>query len=140
MRRTMLVLIVLAAVLLVPQAASANAPSTGKTSFGVKVFLPKRHGYSFGLAAAGGHVGISVSKGKPLDGELNTYTAKGTATEDAIKANFGKFGTVNLLWHQTGMKSGKPGARCKECALRTLYGFYTGEVRFRGENGFIVLG
>lgn len=108
-------------------------------SFSVEAQLPKSNGYRIAIASNGHRrVELTASNG----GQVARYVVDGRANRNRLDADFGAFGAVSLRF------SGRPAppregileeilGPCRGPDTRRLVGTLRGDVRFRGENGFV---
>ncbi len=134
MRRLLLLLPVLGLLFF-----AAAAQGGGKVEVEPRFQLAGSHGYRLQVSARGATVTIGVSKGASAHaGSSTTYVARGVVGPNGIHADFHQFGAVEVRFHPTSAPArGLP----PDCAgggggAETTPGYFTGTVRFRGEDGY----
>ena len=132
-----------AALLALPAAAGASQALTLKNKgLHLQVFLPASHGYTAILRTSGHHqVTLTLAKGDVVA----SYRTLGTVSRKGIKADFGRFGQMNL--HFRGKSGPRPANlvpsylpflddKCKGRRPVREAGLFRGNIRFAGENGY----
>lgn len=131
----------LVGVTLLAPGAQASPPKRGVFTFpasGPKYEFSLRDKAGFRLrmeADPEGSVTLSVSRHR----QSNAYLVRGKVSKDGdIAANLGRFGRVAVEFRPAGKpKSEKPFPGCHGGPAVTETGVFVGQVRFRGEGGFV---
>jgi hypothetical protein len=104
--------------------------------FSLSADLPKSNGYTVYLDTVG-HRWIELIVNRP--GETAFYLTKGRADRNGIEADFGRFGRLraNFTGHQVETEGVFPG--CHGQKPIKFRGRLEGNIRFRGEKGFVTI-
>lgn len=98
-------------------------------------FTAEANGYRIGVATFGGGVAFQVWRGGKDRQTLTAYLARGVAKPERLQATFGNFGRVSMRFRES-----RAGPR-KVCrfgqAVLKRRGVFVGNLRFRGEGGYI---
>lgn len=94
---------------------------------------PSSGGYKVGVSTFGSAVTLVVSSMNGANLSETVYVARGVATPDRLQATFGQFGKVQMRFHEASRRLVCHGT------LRLLRhkGVFVGNLRFRGENGYV---
>jgi hypothetical protein len=113
-----------------PPAEDEARPPNGFELQGSNGYTISVSTYLDGLSGRG-QVAITASRGK----ESAAYSAPAKVTPDAIRANFGSFGRVDLALHLSGVeKTAKE--KCLHHSETYEAGTYEGSFEFKGEGGY----
>jgi len=133
---------VAAAVLLaLPVSAGATSLVLREKGLHLSTVLPASHGYTAQLRTDGHHqVTLSFFKGEAGV----SYTTLGTVSRKGIRADFGRFGEINLRFRgKSGPRPAElvpfslfPERRCKGRRPVRERGVFAGNIRFEGKNKF----
>lgn len=124
------------AALWLPAAAAAQTPLQARLT------LPAVNGYRVAVVGAGDLAAVSVvRKQGTLRAARTDYVARATVTTGRLQASFGSFGQVAMRFHPSpGGTWSRSGHGCNGATvLTTRTGVFVGELRFRGEDGYISL-
>lgn len=155
MRRSLVTLALLALALALPAAAAAQTPAADghllprlmprklMTKVGAPV-PPARsyrsgfqvetgNGYEVGVSNFGSSVILAVSKDHGKHFSQTLYLARGVATPDRLQATFGQFGEVQMRFREAGVHRVCHGP----FGLTTHKGVWVGNLRFKGEGGYV---
>ena len=130
--------------LLVAPAASSASSRGFESRFG----LEAGHGYQFVVFAQGDTVRIEIGSPHSLYPErlftpqsVTSYVARGTVTRRRIAASFGRFGRIDVRFHQFGKAVALPAKKhCRSPDHFTRQeGVFVGGIRFEGENRYVAL-
>lgn len=134
-----------AALCLLVAPASSPASSRGfESRFGLKV----GHGYQLIVFAEGDTIRIEVGSPRSLSPDnlfaprsLTAYVARGTVTRRRIAASFGKFGRIDVRFHQIGRAVALPAREhCRGPDHFTRQeGLFVGGIRFEGEHRYVAV-
>jgi hypothetical protein len=119
------------------------SPGRSHSHFSPSFRLKTKNGYVVEVYGAGETVAVAVirfvadSRGQA--GSETVYLAKGTATTGRLRASFGKFGELDMRFHQLSNRTWVRPHRVCHGAGRFVnrLGIYTGRFRFRGESGYV---
>jgi hypothetical protein len=94
---------------------------------------PSSGNYKVGVSTFGSAVTLVVSNRNGGNLSETVYVARGVATPDRLQATFGQFGKVLMRFHESSKRTVCHGT------LRLLRhkGVFAGNLRFRGENGYV---
>jgi hypothetical protein len=130
--------------LLVVPASSSASSRDFESRFG----LEAGHGYQLIVFAEGDTVRVEVGSPHSLFPEslltprsLTAYVARGTVTRRRIAASFGKFGRIDVRFHQIGkvaVLSAKEHCLGPDHITRQE-GVFVGGIKFEGENRYVAL-
>lgn len=117
------------------QAAKVPPPSTVTTLASQAEFtLETDGGYLVRVEGNGRRVVLTVERGAGLA----SYFTRGRASPDGIRARFGHFGRVSVRFKASGGESlRRPPKGCEGKAAIMRSGVYVGQIRFKGEDGYI---
>jgi hypothetical protein len=95
------------------------------------------HGYRIGVIGSGNTVLLEVVHGRAR--AITAYVARGTVTPGRLEATFGGLGRIAMRFRRSSNRTpANPHRRCRRghrIVRRT--GVYVGNLRFRGEDGYI---
>jgi len=94
---------------------------------------PSSGSYKVGVSTFGSAVALVVSNQHRGSVAETIYLAKGVATPDRLQATFGQFGKVLMRFHETSRHAVCLGT----FRLVRHKGIFVGNLRFRGENGYV---
>lgn len=155
MRRSLVTLAFFALALALPATVAAQAPAAGShllpplmprklmTKVGAPV-PPLRYyragfqveapgGYDVGVSNFGSSVILAVSKVRSKSFSQTLYLARGVATPNRLQATFGQFGKVEMRFREASARRACDGP----FGLIRHKGVWVGNLRFRGEGGYV---
>ncbi|MGN6475283.1 MAG: hypothetical protein ACTHK4_16760, partial [Mycobacteriales bacterium] len=94
---------------------------------------PSSGSYKVGVSTFGSSVILVVSNKHGQNLSETVYVARGVATRERLQATFGQFGKVLMRFHES---SKHPVCRGTLRLIRHK-GVFAGNLRFRGENGYV---
>jgi hypothetical protein len=94
---------------------------------------PSSSNYKVGVTTFGSSVTLVVSNKHMHDLSETIYVARGVARPDRLQATFGQFGKVLMRFHETSKHAICAGT----FRLVRHKGVFVGNLRFRGENGYV---
>lgn len=123
-------------------ALSAPAPNAAAAAAEVEAEfkLPASNGLRVEVEARGNEVALAVLDDDRAhrSGRYTAYLAKGETLETGVEASFGSLGQISFQFEPASSQSGPGGAHCsKQWIFKD--GFFEGEARFRGENGYVTV-
>lgn len=112
-------------------------PSSSPAPFLSAMVLKPGHGYRVAVLGVGSAVLLEVMRGHR--NAITAYVARGTVTPGRLQASFGDLGSVAMRFRQSSNRTWeKPHRRCKGSGrFVNRRGVYVGDIRFRGEGGYI---
>jgi len=126
----------------VPPVLRAKVPGRIEARSSPAPFLPllvlkAGHGYRVGVIGIGDSVLLEVIHGRAK--AITAYVARGTATPGRLEASFGDLGSIRMRFRRSGeTPSASSDRRCRRGhRILRRTGVYVGNLRFRGEGGYI---
>jgi hypothetical protein len=117
-------------------ALAAEAPRSTITTKApqAELSLQAGNGYSVSVEGKGRTVTLTVSRRLATA----TYTTRGRATPNGIRARFGGFGAVSVHFVPSGKEGRKgPPRRCDGRPAIVRRGVFVGKIEFEGEDGYV---
>jgi hypothetical protein len=159
MRRRVAILVLLASMLGATQARAASGsevlpellpphlltevgkPVPPQPAFHSGFTVSRPHGYEVRVFTFGSAVILEVLHGSRSHLSATAYLARGVALPHRLQASFGRFGKVSMRFRAPGKGKGKgveSVCRFGE-RLSQRHGSYVGQLRFKGEGGYLSL-
>jgi hypothetical protein len=101
-------------------------------------FSLRSKGYKVKVFTYGSSVNLEVSRGSRKNFAATAYLARGVAVPDRLQATFGRFGKVSMRFQPPRQAQVRYKCVFGERLAERL-GSYVGQLRFRGEGGYLTL-
>jgi hypothetical protein len=93
-------------------------------------------GYKVGVSTYGSGLYLEVWRGGRVQRTMTAYLARGVAQPERLQATFGKFGKVSMRFRRS--RNREPAKACPFGRLLIRQrGFFVGNLRFKGEKGYV---